>query len=131
MKDFRLSLAVGLAGLAFVDSAWAGERPRFHPPYIHAAQPGYPAGGLPYGVPHRARLPYSEDALERHIERVIKGQFGRAVDDIDVDVDNRRGRIEIEAEVRHPAIRRQLEQLLYSMPELAGYQLRFDIDVDD
>jgi hypothetical protein len=118
-------LWLSLAGLMLAAPIAAGQP---HP--WPAARPAYPAPGQPYLRP-QPRPVFSEGDLERHVERVIKGQFGRAVDDIDVDVDNRRGRIKIEAEVRHPAVRSHLVHLLYSMPELAGYQLSFDIEVDD
>lgn len=105
----------------------------FHPPHGNPLWPGRLAvpQGQPYFDPPMGRAAFSDGDLERHIERTIKHHFGRAVEDVDVDVERRRGRIEVEAEVRHPVVRGQLQQLLYSMPELAGYEIRLDIDVDD
>src|SRR5262245_29999058 len=66
-------------------------------------------------------------ALERHVERSVKASLGHLADDVDVDVDDRRGRVEVEVELLHPAGLAHLRRLLYSMPELAGYQIKIDV----
>ncbi|GIW80910.1 MAG: hypothetical protein KatS3mg105_2717 [Gemmatales bacterium] len=68
-----------------------------------------------------------EDLIECRIERY----FGRYVDDVDVDVNYRRGCVEIEVEVCHPYIVPSLQQFVYAMPELRGLRIVFDIDYDD
>jgi hypothetical protein len=71
------------------------------------------------------------DALERHVERMVKAGLGPLVDDVDVDVEDRRGRIEVEVELLHPAGLAHLRRLLYGMPELAGYQIKIDVEWND
>lgn len=96
---------------------------------IRGAVPFYqPLVPTQYPPVVRPTIPTSRRDLERHIERTIKWQLGRCVDDVDVDVDFRCRRVEVEVELRHPAAYRQLQQLLYSMPELSGFQIRIDVD---
>jgi hypothetical protein len=84
-------------------------------------------------MPRRGPAPWSirlhGDRLERHVEHAVKVHLGSLVDDVDVDVDDRR--VEVEVELTHPAGLARLRRLLYSMPELAGYQIRIDVDWDD
>ncbi len=92
----------------------------FYPPIRPPYSPGWP-GTHPHG----------RKDLERHIERTIKGHLGHSVRDVDVDVDPRRRRVDVDVEIRHRFAYGQLRQLLYSMPELYGYQIRLDVDWDD
>jgi hypothetical protein len=65
--------------------------------------------------------------LGRYVERTIERQLGHCVDDVDVDVDHRRRCVEVEARIRHSAAHGQVQQLVYSLPELAGYHIRLEM----
>ena len=84
-------------------------------------------------LPRRGPAPISVrlhgDRLERHVEHAVKAVLGPLVDDVDVDVDDRR--VKVEVELTHPEGLARLRRLLYSMPELAGYQIRIDVDWND
>jgi hypothetical protein len=88
-------------------------------------QPVYPSPGVIISHPRDHR------DLERRVERCIKRHLGHCVDDIDVDIDCRRRHAKIEADVRHRDDYRRLERLLYSLPELAGYEICLDVELDD
>lgn len=74
---------------------------------------------------------FDHRALEKHVERTIECRFGKHVDDVDVDIDCGCRVVKVEADVCHPSIGCEIERLLYSMPELAGYRIRLKIEVDD
>jgi hypothetical protein len=104
-----LAFAVSSAGLAQAQDLWM-PRPVVPPPVIYRLRGG---------------------ALERHVERMVKFHLGPWVDDVDVDVEDRRGRVEVEVELLHPAGMARLQRLLYGMPELAGYHIKIDVEWDD
>jgi hypothetical protein len=87
--------------------------------------PGPVIVAQPVGVHHDRR------DLERHVERTIRRQLGHCVDDVDVDIDNRRCIVEVDAEIRHPSDYHRLLDLLQCMPELRGYQIRLRVELDD
>jgi hypothetical protein len=97
----------------------------------------YPAPVVVPGPPPPAYPPYPEaypvrplgrKDLERHVKHALKFQLGHCVKDVDVEADLRRGRVEVEVELRHPGAYGQVHQLLYSMPELRGFRIRIDVD---
>jgi NADPH-dependent 2,4-dienoyl-CoA reductase/sulfur reductase-like enzyme len=92
--------------------------------------PAYPPGVVepPGGI---IVHPIRSHDLERHVEWTIRRRLGHCVRDVDVDVDPRRFRVTIDAEVRHPEDAVRLKHLIHSLPELAGYQIRFDLEVED
>jgi hypothetical protein len=81
-----------------------------------------------FAPPHREYRPLSSEDLERHVERVVKARLGPWVDDVDVDVDTKRGRVEIEVELEHRLPFGYVRQVVYSIPELRGFQIRLEID---
>ncbi|HXG08777.1 MAG TPA: hypothetical protein VNK04_03225 [Gemmataceae bacterium] len=121
--------AAGTAAQAHEKKIMYGRPDRHAPGYVVP-----PALSLPVIVGHpgltrpaRLHLPCN---LERHLERTIRHYYGHCVEDVDVDVDGRRGRVTIEVEVRHPIPRGHLLHLLRSLPELYGYQICLEIECD-
>ncbi len=76
------------------------------------------------------RIHFVNRNLENMVEDRIERAFGRLVDDVDVDADPNRRTVDIEVEVRFPGVAGQVRQFLFSLPELRGYRIRLDIEVD-
>ena len=90
----------------------------------------------PIGPVINPGFPPREKDIERFVERAIFARFGAgAIEDVDVDADIRRGRLDLEVDVE---VRRgvnealayqQIHAYLCSLPQLRG--MRLDLDVDD
>ncbi len=69
--------------------------------------------------------------LEDMLENSIELRLGRCVDSVSVDVDERRRCIEIELELRHFVPYGQVRQAVATLPEVQGYTLRLEVEIDD
>lgn len=106
---------------------------------VPAREPIAPPPGLPMPRPYVVPAPppppavvfTSRKAMERYIKGAICATFGKAVDDVDVDVNERKRCVEIDVEIRHPAYYGAVQQLVHGMPELRGWNVKLKIDVDD
>jgi hypothetical protein len=84
-------------------------------------------------LPHVAgyQLNFINRNLEDMLERSIKQRLGPLVDDVSVDVDERRRLIEVELELRQFVPFNQVQQAVATLPEVAGYALQLRVEVDD
>lgn len=75
------------------------------------------------------RLIFINRDLEDMAERSLGRLFGRVLDNVNVNVNGRM--VEVELELRAFVPFNQVRQIVTSVPELAGYALRIEIDIDN
>jgi hypothetical protein len=128
--------------LSWTTHAPAGDKPKKYKDKHHkhapaivvlpptpTGEPAYlePAHPPPERIPYAAR-PLKRKDLERYVERTIRYELGHCVRDVDVDIDLRCGRVEVEVELRHPSAYVRVQQLLASLPELRGFRVCIEVD---
>lgn len=101
-----------------------------HPYFPPSYGPTYPLPGYKPVFPQSIFRPVSPRELERLVEHTLRLHLGHCVRDVDVDVNARRGCVDIEVEVRRGGfgVVQQIKQVVYSIPELRGYKINLDID---
>jgi len=106
---------------------------------VPAQEPIAPPPGLPMPRPFVVPAPSppppvvftSRKDMRRFIEHTIRAAFGRVIDDVDVDINERKRCVEIDVEIRNAAYFGAVQQLVCGLPELRGWQIKLEIDVDD